>query len=101
MARLNISWVLPTLRESGKPLPVEQIKYVGLDISADGETYELLGTFTPDTLSTFVDDVDYGEWFVRGTVFDTAGRASTPVTKSIVRTDDTPPGALAITLSLS
>lgn len=101
MARLNISWVLPTLRESGKPLAAADIDKVSLAISADGIDFQPLGSYPPNVLSTFVDDVDYGEWFVRGTVFDTAGRASTPVTKSIVHADDTPPGALAITLSLS
>lgn len=101
MARLNISWVLPTLRESGKPLDPTHIANVLIEISADGISFESLGTFAKDTLSTFVDDIDYGEWFVRGTVYDTSGRASDPAVVSITRADETPPGALAITLSLS
>ena len=101
MARLNIAWTLPTLRESGKPLDPTHIANVLIEISADGISFESLGTFAKDTLSTFVDDIDYGEWFVRGTVYDTAGRASDPTTVSITRADDTPPGALAITLSVS
>lgn len=101
MANLRVRWVLPTTRDSGKPLNPADIANVKLEISADlGVNYVVLGTFPPNVLETLVQDIDYGDWYVRGTVEDTAGRVSDPAVASVLNPDTTPPGALALTLSL-
>ena len=100
MANLKISWVLPTLRTSGKPLAPADIDHALIEVSADlGANWSEVGAFPPAVLETTLQDVDFGEWQVRGTVFDTKGRASNPVTASIVNEDVTPPGELALTLT--
>lgn len=101
MANLRISWVLPTTRESGKPLNPADIAGVLIELSADrGASYVVVGNYPPNVLQTLIEDVDYGDWFVRGTVQDTAGRLSLPVVASINRQDTTNPGVVAITLTL-
>ena len=96
MARsLTVTWVLPTTRESGKPLNPADIAAVELALSADGGVnYSPYGAYTPDVLSTVIPELEAGEWTVAGTVKDTAGRLSKVVTASVVVPDDTAPGAL-------
>lgn len=102
MANLRINWTLPSQRESGQPLPVAQIKHVLIELSADkGANYVTIGQFPPTVLTTDVQDVDFGEWTVKGRVVDVADRVSQPVTASITIADETPPGALpTLTLAL-
>jgi len=101
MARnVNVAWVLPTTRDSGKPLNPADIAGVELSISVDGATWSPYDTFLPAVTETVVPEMDIGEWFFRGVVRDTNGRASSPVIDSIVIPDETPPGPLTLTLSL-
>lgn len=97
---INVSWVLPTTRESGKPLAVSDIAGVEIGLSVDNVNWSLYDTFTPDVLSTVIPEMDIGEWFVSGIVVDKAGKKGKPVVKSIIVPDETPPGALQLTLSL-
>jgi hypothetical protein len=100
MARnVNVSWVLPTTRESGKPLANTDIAGVELSLSVDNVNWSAYNTFAPAILSTVIPELDIGEWFVQGVVVDTAGKKSKPVVKSIVVPDETAPGALELTLS--
>ena len=100
MARtVNVSWVLPTTRESGKPLDPAQIAGVELALSVDNVNFSIYNSFTPDVHQTAIPELEIGEWFVRGVVVDTAGKRSKPVVKSIVVPDDTAPGSLELTLS--
>jgi hypothetical protein len=92
---VNVSWVLPTTRESGKPLNPADIAGVQLSISADNANWTVYDTFTPDVLTTVIPELDLGEWFVAGVVKDTAGRSSKAVVSSIVVPDETAPGNLA------
>lgn len=102
MANLRIQWVLPTVRQSGLPLPVEEIANVRIDLSADGgQSYGEIGVYAPNILETIVQDLEPGEWFVRGTVVDVQNRQSTPVSSSIVIADDSPPGGLTLILDLA
>ena len=101
MANLRINWTLPTTRESGKPLPVGEIKHVLVELSADGTNFAPVGTFPTTVLTTEVQDVDFGEWTVKGRVVDVKDRVSQPVSASIVIVDETPPGVLpTLTLNL-
>ena len=100
MARsVNVSWVLPTTRESGKPLDPAQVAAVELSLSADNVNWTAYDTFLPAVLATVIPELDIGEWFVQGVVLDTAGKRSKPVVKSIVVPDESAPGALNLTLS--
>jgi hypothetical protein len=102
MPNITVAWVLPTTRVSGKPLAPEAIDSVKLEISADGENFTPFDVFPREVLETTVTDLEPGEWFFRGTVIDTAGRPSLPVTAGIIIEDSTPPGALqSLTLALA
>lgn len=101
MARnVNVSWTLPTTRESGKPLNPLDIASVNLEISVDNATWSPYDSFPRDVTETVIPELDIGDWFVRGTVVDTNGRSSAPVIESITIPDETAPGALSLTLSL-
>ena len=101
MPKLRVNWTLPTTRESGQPLTAAQIKHVLIELSADkGANYVPIGTFPPTVLTTDIQDVDFGEWTVRGRVVDVDDRVSQPVMASITIADQTPPGAL-LTLTLA
>lgn len=102
MANVRVSWVLPTVRESGKPLAAGDIKHVLLSLSADGgANFGVLDTYPPSVLETVITELEPGEWRVRGVVVDTKDRASAPVTEAIVIEDQSPPGALALDLALA
>jgi hypothetical protein len=101
MANVKVSWVLPTTRESGKPLAVTDIDSVQIEQSADGgANYVVIDVLPPTVLETTVTDLEPGDWFFRGIVLDKAGRPSKPVTGSISIADNTPPGELTLTLAL-
>ena len=92
---ITLVWALPTTRESGKPLAVEDIRHVAVDVSADGgDTWALLGAFPPNVLSTEVTDLDFGTWTFRGVVEDIKGRVSAPLVATLVNEDTTPPSVL-------
>lgn len=100
MARnVNVSWVLPTTRESGKPLNLSDIAGVEISLSADNVNWSPYNTFPPAQANTVIPELEIGEWFVSGVVVDTAGKRSKPVVASIVVPDETAPGALQLTLS--
>lgn len=102
MANVRVQWALPTTRESGKPLNPADIEAVSIEISADGgANYAPVGDFAPNVLETTVADVDFGEFFFRGTVRDTKGRVSNPVVASIVNEDSTPPSELTLVLDFA
>ena len=94
MRDVTVTWVLPTTRESGKPLAPADIDRVILEMSVDGSNYVGVDEFPSSVLSTVVVELESGEWFFRGTVRDTKARKSKPVVRSIVIEDDTPPGPL-------
>ena len=92
---VTLSWALPTTRASGKPLLVQDIQHVVVEVSGDeGQTWALIGTFPPDVLSTVVTDLDYGIWTFRGVVVDTRGRSSDPLLAILENADTSPPSAL-------
>lgn len=96
---VNVSWVLPTTRESGKPLNPADIAGVELSLSADNVNWSAYNTFPKEVLSTVIPELEIGEWFVQGVVLDTAGKRSKPVVASITVPDESAPGALQLTLS--
>lgn len=102
MANVKLTWTLPTTRQSGRPLPVEEIAAVEIAQSADGgASFGVIDVLPPTVLSTVVSELEPGEWFFRGVVLDKNGRRSAARTGSIVVPDETPPGELpTLTLAL-
>lgn len=105
MASILLKWTLPTVRTSGRPLPIEEIDQALIEISADGgASFGVLGQFKPGDQEVLVPDTEPGTWYFRGTVFDTNGRASAPVVSAPVEVplppDTTPPGVLTFEASL-
>lgn len=95
MTDVTVRWVLPTTRESGKPLVVTDIDRVVIEMSADGGVnYVGIDEFPSSVLETVVVELEPGEWFFKGYVRDTKGRKSQPVVRSKVIEDPTPPSAL-------
>jgi hypothetical protein len=101
MANLRVRWTLPTTRESGKPLAPASIAHVKIELSADlGANWVLINDYPPSVLETLLQDLDFGTWQVRGTVVDSAGRASAPFVGEATNEDTTPPSVLgALTLT--
>ena len=98
---VNVSWVLPTVRESGKPLDPAQIGGVELSLSVDNVNWSVYNTFPKEVLNTVIPELEVGTWYVSGLVIDTAGKRGKPLVQSVVVPDETAPGALvSLTLSL-
>jgi hypothetical protein len=100
MADVNVNWVLPTTRTSGKPLNPADVAAMELALSIDGNNFTPFDSYTRDILSTKVTELEPGEWFFRGVVVDTLNRRSVPRVSSLVIPDLTPPSAL-LSLNLS
>lgn len=99
MANVKVQWSLPTTRESGNPLAVDDIDHVAVELSADGVNFAVLGTFPPNVLETVVEALDTGEFSFRGTVVDKKARRSKPYLTSIT-IDETAPAAAILVVSL-
>lgn len=70
-------WELPTTRESGNPLPVEEIAFVEIALSADGgANFSVLGNIAPPTVDLVQADLVDGDYYARAVVVDTNGERS-------------------------
>lgn len=98
-----ISWMLPTTRQEGAPLPVGEIQDVTIKLSADGgANFSDVGVFTPDVLEVPVADLPSSDQYVvRGFATDTAGKGGSVIDVPFVIADDSPPGDLEISIALS
>lgn len=90
------TWVLPTTRESGGPLPIEEIRHTVIQASLDqGSTWTPLVNVPPgETQQFFIQDAEAGQWDFRGVVVDTNGRTANPVFGSATVPDETAPGPI-------
>ena len=97
------TWDLPTTRESGNPLPVDEILHVEVSVSADlGATYTVLDSVIPPDTELTVPDLEAGEWRFRLVVVDINNRRSADVDVSVVVPDETAPGVVTnVQISLS
>ena len=102
MKNIIISWILPTTRQQGGALPVEEIQHVTLELSANGGVdWSPLGDFPPATLETPVNDLPFSDQYqVRGYAVDTALQPGNVVTVPFVVADDSPPGDLEVTIAI-
>jgi hypothetical protein len=103
MKNVTISWVLPTTRQEGGPLPVDEIQHATIELSADGgANFSPIGQFAPDVLSTPVNDLPVSDQYVvRGWVTDTVGQNGNQVSVPFAIADDSPPGDLSIEVTLT
>lgn len=96
MARnVNVAWVYPTTRQSGLPLPANELAGVELSVSVDNTNWTVYDSFTAAETSTVVPELEAGTWYFRGVVLDTAGRRSAPLVANIIVPDESPPGPLS------
>ena len=102
MPNVHVSWEVPETRESGLPLPTNEIDSVVIELSADGgNNFVEIQRFPPTVTSFTQTELEPGDWHFRGYVLDTAGRASAPVSASINIPDNSAPGPLnSLNLSL-
>lgn len=95
MADITVTVELPTTREKGGALKVEDIDRWILEMSADGGVnYVVVDEFEPSVLETVVPELEHGTWFFRGSVRDAFGQMSKPVVESKVINDTSPPNSL-------
>lgn len=101
MKTIVISWILPTTRQQGGPLAVADIARVEIELSADGGVnFTPVGSFNNDVLETTVADLPFGDQYeVRGRAVDISNQPGNWVAEPFVLADDSPPGALAITIT--
>lgn len=92
---VNVAWDLPTTRESGLPLEVDEILHVEVFLSADlGQTFTPINNIEPPTTEITVPDLDVGDWIFRLVVVDVDGRRSTNVDVNVNVPDETAPGGV-------
>lgn len=104
MNNSTVVWTLPTERESGGPLPVEEIAGVDVSMSANlGTDWTFLGRVLPsETQTTSVNDLAPGDWIYKMIVIDTDDRPSKEWLEPFKVADDSPPGTVtdvSVTLS--
>lgn len=92
---VNVSWDLPTTRESGLPLDPADIQHVEVLLSADlGATFTPINNIVPPDTDILVPDLDIGDWIFRLVVVDTAGRSSADVDTPVNVPDETNPSTV-------
>lgn len=92
---VNVSWDLPTTRESGLPLDPADIQHVEVLLSADlGATFTSINNIAPPATDITVPDLDIGDWIFRLVVVDTAGRQSANVDTPVNVPDETNPSTV-------
>lgn len=81
MKTVQITWDLPTTRESGNPLDVLEIAGVDISLSADlGANFVLLGTvLPPDVQERIIPDLVDGDYIIRLVVRTVGGEESSGV----------------------
>ena len=89
---VNVSWDLPTTRESGLPLDPADIQHVEVSLSADlGTTFTFINNIAPPATDITVPDLDIGDWIFRLVVVDVNNRRSVDVDTPVNVTDETNP----------
>ena len=97
MATVRLNWTLPTKRTSGFPLSPDEIKHTVVEMSADGgANWVGIGQFPNNVLTTDVTELEPGNWFFRGFVVDTNGKASAVKAASVLIPDTSPPEGLGV-----
>lgn len=102
MKNIIIQVTLPTTRQLGGPLPVDQILHSEIELSADaGASYSLVEKLPPNVLETPVNDLPVSDQYIaRGRVQDTAGVDGNWIEVPFEIVDDSPPGDLVINIAI-
>ncbi len=78
MSNARLTWSLPVVRVGGEALPVTEIEFVEIQMSADGgNNFSGLIQAEPALLEHVVNDLAPGTYVFRAIVQDTEGRRST------------------------
>lgn len=101
MSNVRVSWALPTLRKSGKPLDPTTIKAVEIAISADGgQSFTVTDVMPPNILEADFTELEPGDWRWRAVVVDTTDRRSDPAFAGVVIPDESPPAAATLSVEI-
>lgn len=95
-----IRWVLPTTRQLGGPLPIEDIRDSDIELSADaGLTYVPIGTFLNTVLEVPVADLPFSDQYIaRGRSTDITNQPGNWFEVPFTLSDDSPPGDLVVSI---
>lgn len=102
MKNIIIQWVLPTVRQQGGPLPVEEILHATIELSADaGLSYSPVGVgdYVPAVLEVPVNDLPFSDQYIaRGRTVDVAGQPGNWFEAPFTLGDDSPPGDMIVSI---
>jgi hypothetical protein len=84
MKTINLTWILPTTRVDGSPLPATGIAHSVLFMSADGGVnWSEMDMFAAPETAAVVPDLIDGDYHFRLVIVDTQGKSSGPIETSI------------------
>lgn len=102
MANVRLRWILPSVRQNGRPLDVSSIAGTEIAISANGGADFTVTDVVPSPVTELViNELEPGTWVFRGVVLDSAGRRSNPSVAEITIEDDSPPGDFLLEVELA
>lgn len=105
MSNARLTWTWPTNRVLGEPLPLAQIQYLEISMSADaGSNFSGLAQVEPidgePTAEHVVTDLAPGTYMFRGVVVDTEARTSSveEITSEPILSDPNPVADFTVTI---
>lgn len=95
MQTARVTWELPTEKDNGRPLDLDDIDRVEVLLSANqGQDFSALDPVRPeDEQVSTIPDLEDGDWVVRLVVFDTRQRSGDNVDTPFT-IDTAPPGTV-------
>ena len=90
---VNVAWDLPTTRQGGGDLPLDEIAETRVGLSADGgANFTPLAPVPPTAVQEVnVPELEVGDWHFQMIVVDTLGQPSPPANHIETVADDSPP----------
>ena len=96
MGIATVTWKLPTARQQGGPLPIEDILNTQVSISGDaGTNFAVFATLLPDAeQKAVISDLDPGEYVIRIVTTDKLNQPGAETDLPGVVDDRSPPAAV-------
>lgn len=103
MKNIVIAWSLPTTRQQGGNLPVDEILHADIELSADaGVSYTAVGgPYIPTVLEVPINDLPFSDQYIaRGRAVDTLNQPGNWTEVGFVLADDSPPGDMIVNVAI-